>query len=354
MRRSTLLIPAAAILAAAAIFSYAGPLNPPGGPMSPTYKTLSEVEPRIAINGTNTPPGVDSLFRITQPGSYYLTGNISGVGAKHGIEIAASGVTIDLMGFALTGVPGSLDGITVAASNLSRIAVRNGTVSGWGVNGVDLYDLNLYGCSVTDVHAGGNGGLGIGVGRACTVSGCTAYSNTGSGIVAVDACAITGCSASFNNYGFEIGAGAAVSGCAAFLNNLAGMRGGAGNVITNCTSRGNGTDGIIMSSANLIQGNTCTSNGVNSSSGAGIRVQNGDNRIEGNNCAIGDIGIAADSAGNIIIRNSCSGHVTDWVIAANNVFGPIIDRRAPASAAVSGFSAASSLGTTDPTANFSY
>jgi hypothetical protein len=39
---------------------------------------------------------------------------------------------------------------------------------------------------------------------------------------------------------------------------------------------------------------------------------------------------------------------------ANNVFGPIIDRSAPASAAVLGNSAASSLGSTDANANFTY
>jgi hypothetical protein len=40
-----------------------------------TYKTLSEIEPRIALNQANTPGSASKLFRITQPGSYYLTGN---------------------------------------------------------------------------------------------------------------------------------------------------------------------------------------------------------------------------------------------------------------------------------------
>jgi hypothetical protein len=61
-----------------------------------------------------------------------------------------------------------------------------------------------------------------------------------------------------------------------------------------------------------------------------------------------------DGAGNIIITNTCSGNTIDWVFVANNVFGPIIDRRVPASASVSGFSAPSSLGSTDANANFSY
>src|SRR6185295_11122012 len=81
----------------------AGPLDPPAGPILPTYKTLNEVEPRIVINAANTPGDADSLFKITQPGSYYLTGNITGVAGKHGIEVVASGVTLDLNGFDLLG-----------------------------------------------------------------------------------------------------------------------------------------------------------------------------------------------------------------------------------------------------------
>jgi hypothetical protein len=73
-----------------AVVSVAGPLSPPGGPVASTYKTLSEVEPRTAVSLANTPGDADSLFKITQPGSYYLTGNIVGVAGKHGVEIAAA------------------------------------------------------------------------------------------------------------------------------------------------------------------------------------------------------------------------------------------------------------------------
>jgi hypothetical protein len=100
-----------AMLVASAVV--AGPLVPPLGPVAPTGKTLAEVEPRIAINLANTPGDADSLFKITQPGSYYLTGNITGVTARHGIEIVASNVTLDLRGFEVRGVAGSLNGIRV-------------------------------------------------------------------------------------------------------------------------------------------------------------------------------------------------------------------------------------------------
>lgn len=44
----------ALMLAASAGLLIAGPLNPPGGPVASSMKTLSEVEPRIVINATNT------------------------------------------------------------------------------------------------------------------------------------------------------------------------------------------------------------------------------------------------------------------------------------------------------------
>src|SRR2546423_12808745 len=51
---------------------FAGPLDPPAGPVTSSNKTLGEVEPRTPVNATNTPGDGISLFKITQPGSYYL------------------------------------------------------------------------------------------------------------------------------------------------------------------------------------------------------------------------------------------------------------------------------------------
>src|SRR5437868_7397499 len=79
----------------------AGPLNPPAGPVTSSYKTLTEVEPRTAINAANTPGDSFSVFKITQPGSYYLTSGFAGVTGKTGILIASGGVTLDLNGFTI-------------------------------------------------------------------------------------------------------------------------------------------------------------------------------------------------------------------------------------------------------------
>jgi hypothetical protein len=57
---------------------------------------------------------------------------------------------------------------------------------------------------------------------------------------------------------------------------------------------------------------------------------------------------------NVIVKNTASYNTTNYHIVAGNVFGPIVDRILPASAAVDGNSAPSSAGTTDPWANISY
>jgi hypothetical protein len=83
-------------------------------------------EPRIAVNRP-APRRRRQPFKITQHSSYYLTGNITGVTAKHGIEITASG-SHDLNGFELLGVAGSLKRGLRHGSEPNNIAVLNGSI----------------------------------------------------------------------------------------------------------------------------------------------------------------------------------------------------------------------------------
>lgn len=82
-------------------------LPPPPGPIDESGRW----GPRIEINQNAAPGDADSIFRISAPGSYYLTSNLVGLAGKTGIEIASANVTIDLNGFTLQGVPDSLNGI---------------------------------------------------------------------------------------------------------------------------------------------------------------------------------------------------------------------------------------------------
>lgn len=101
----------------------AGPLNPAPGPIASTPGP----EPRIPVNQENTPGNSANTFVISQPGSYYLTGNVLGEAGKNGIRITSSNVTLDLMGFECRGVTGSLTGIYMAVFRRG-ITIRNGTV----------------------------------------------------------------------------------------------------------------------------------------------------------------------------------------------------------------------------------
>ena len=383
-----------AIIAAAAMISarvVAGPLDPPSGAVSPTYKTLSEVEPRIAINATNTPGDANSVFRIAQPGSYYLTGNLTGQAAKHGIEIAASGVNLDLNGFDLVGVTSSLDGIATSVSSLRNITIRNGSVRNWGDDGVDLYSTFTKVARVEGVHSTGNVGYGIrlgdgglvsdchasyngvsGISGALTVVACvarnntqygisivnggtitdsSAFSNTLYGIYAGNGCTITHCSARSNGDGMIAFGESLVQGCTAVGNTGDGINGQQGTTILDCVCSENGADGIVVLNMSLVRGNTCTNNLSD-----GIFVSSFDgNRIEGNHMSGNARGLHVIGAGNVIVRNTANANTAvNWSIVANNVVGPILNRTAPASPAISGDSAASSLGSTDANANYTY
>lgn len=111
------------------VVSYAGSLNPPADP-APTMKTLDEVEPRIAINDENTPGDPNSTYIISEPGSYYLTGNFTCT-TKHGILIDADDVTVDLMGYRIWcsySKPPENDGIHITADH-KNINIKNGTIA---------------------------------------------------------------------------------------------------------------------------------------------------------------------------------------------------------------------------------
>src|SRR5689334_4165953 len=134
-RHIPLLLIAAGLAASLAPRALAGPLNPPAGPVAPSLKTLPEVEPRTAINSTNTPGDDTTLYRISQPGSYYLTGDITGIPGKASIAIACAQATIDLNGFKITG---GGDGIDVYYNCI--FTIKNGVVTGCNGGGVYCYN----------------------------------------------------------------------------------------------------------------------------------------------------------------------------------------------------------------------
>lgn len=284
----------ALLITAAAL--HAGPLVPPSGPITSTYKTLTEVKPSVAINATNTPGDADSVYRITEPGSYYLTANIAGEVGKQGIEIATSNVSIDLCGFAAIGVVGSLHGIATSA-NVTGVHVRNGTISKWGgtglhlgvtdavatgtlVEGITSSFNTVYGivggssARIINCAATNNGDRGIFVFSNSSISGCIAISNADAGIIAQSGGVISDCTA-WSNAGRGISSTGSVTirGCSAVGSGAEGIFAGSGGVIDNCTANGNTGVGITGSINVTIRGSVSYQNdtgGFSLSTGSAI------------------------------------------------------------------------------------
>ena len=346
--------------------AFGGSLTPPSGPVAPTPGP----EPRIAINATNTPGDADSVYRITAPGSYYLTGSVAGVAGRQGIEIASSSVSVDLMGYELRGVAGSLEGVNVSVNLAVNVTVRNGLVRDWGLDGIDFAGASVVAGSVESIQSANNGAVGILVGNGTRILGCVARGNGGNGFDTGSGCTVADCIARDNTLdGFELAGGCTITGCAAIGNGVDGISAGSGNVvtacagysndgdgisantdsasITGCHARFNGSDGIQVSSNSHLLQNTCSVN----STGAGIHVTGGDNRIDGNHCADNLTGVLIANSGNLIIRNTCAGNTTNWDVAANNA---ILVVTAVVTPAFSGNAGGVSPGSTNPNANFSY
>lgn len=356
MRTPAKLITASA-LAALAVAGFAGPIAPPAGPVGPTMKTLAEIESRIAINATNTPgdaDGTPSVYKITQPGSYYLTGNISVAQAKSAIEVAAHNVTIDLNGFEINGNAVGLSGVYSTMSGARGLTVRNGSISWFTSHGV--YAESVRSPSLTDVRIGVCGS-GARLGDCAVVSRCVFDGNTSFGLHlagggSVDQCTaieggngfsaqgwanFTGCTArTCTGKGFQMLFGGTVTNCSATHCTGDGFWLQSGASITNCQSQNNTGAGVFLNGACTATNNSVTGN-TN-----GIVATNAANRIDSNNVTYSSgAGISVTSDNNFIVRNTARANTTNYNIPTGD-FGQVITNPG------NGFVA------TNPWANFAY
>ena len=167
-----------------------GSLTPPGAP-APTMKTLQQVEPRTPI--------ATAPFTISQPGSYYLTTNLT-VSGGDAITIATNGVTLDLNGFTISSTTNPAAGTAVLInSGLRNLTILNGFILG-GVtnngNGVFSglgfgYGIFYSGSAPQNVRVCGVSvsgcqyhGIYVGFGASTTVENCVVRTVGSYGIVA--------------------------------------------------------------------------------------------------------------------------------------------------------------------------
>ncbi len=164
-----------------------GPLTPPGAP-APTMKTLDQIEARTPISS--------APFTISNPGSYYLTANLT-VSGGDAIIIATSGVTLDLNGFTITSTAPSAAGNGIHIYNdLRNLVILNGFIRG-GVtnNGSGVYSGSGFGSGifgykqnarVSGVSVAGclDDGIFLGLGDSTVVESRTVRTVGGNGILA--------------------------------------------------------------------------------------------------------------------------------------------------------------------------
>jgi len=297
------LVRTSALLALAAGAAFAGPLDPPAGPVAPTGKTLAEVEPRIAINSINTPGDSSWMHRITQPGSYYLTGNLVVSPNKSGIFIDAENVTIDLNGFEISysGPDSDSSGIEASDDEIPErgCTVKNGAIRGFHGSGVSLDDSS----TVENVRVRGNGSSSYGI----------LVSSHGR---------VSGCSVTGANIGIAASYAAIVENCTSAENSQSGYS-VVGAVVRGCTAMNNASYGIYAQAGAVVEGNRLYNNGV--ASGSAIAIAGEGSVVRDNDIRGGWVGVRLNTgaADNLVAANRIRG-TGSWPIVmsgqAQNTF----------------------------------
>lgn len=326
------------ILLPSSLIRAQGSLTPPPGAPAPTMKTLDQIEPRTPVNATTCPGDAASLYIISQPGSYYLTGHIAGVAGKNGITITGCGISLDLNGFAVKGAGGAgfEDGISVRGGD---VQVMNGSITGWPRYGMNvsilvpgtgcaiLTRLSSYAntgsapvsggflageaCILTDCTANENGFYGIHATRSTMVR-CTARKNGGTGFSG-NVSVFEHCTASANAAGFGAGLGSVFTSCMAQDNTGPGFSGA--GVFTDCAARLNGTGFSVApgsrltrcsakdnTGAGIITDESCAAESCSATSSGGDGIACGSYCTVLNCSAMSNAGDGIQTAGKCVIR----------------------------------------------------
>jgi hypothetical protein len=173
------LIAGASLLGAAALakVARAGDLNPPAGPISPTGRSLTDVEPRTPVQKLSG--NADFLYIIQTRGSYCLTGDIIVPPNMRAILVVCptGNVSIDMQGFCIRGQQGGLGALTVQSAGLDYLEIDDGYIRDMSGDGIDSGNARCMECH--DLHvdhcAQGIVVRNSGIVEACVVERCTSH-----------------------------------------------------------------------------------------------------------------------------------------------------------------------------------
>jgi parallel beta-helix repeat protein len=261
-----------------------GPLDPPAPPAS----TAGVLRPGTPI--TSLP------FTISQPGNYYLTGNLTLASAGNGIMINADDVTLDLGGFTIDGGGAGAYGVLLT-NGLSGEAVRNGNAEHWTGAGFLLASESL----AENLQAS-HDTTGI-IFDDGNLTGCTVAFDSQDGVQAAFA-TISNCNAQSDGTGFDLNS-SSLSHSVAKSNTGDGIIVIGSGTIDHNTVNFNGANGIRDNGTNSFVEDNSVSNNAQTLFASGIYVSTDDNRIAHNSVSqtFGE-GIAVDGSFNTIDENS--------------------------------------------------
>jgi parallel beta-helix repeat protein len=291
-----------------------GPLVPTNAP-GLTMKTLDQVEARIPISSIP--------ITLNNSGSYYLTAPLSMGSNLHGIQISADNVTIDLNGYSLVGTSNSHSGVYIIGLH-SNIVVKNGSLMGWGWEGVDLNSADNGRVERLQVSGVIRSGIRLGLnGKAldCQVIGGRA------GLVGFEACEFRQCQAlNIRGHGFEPGSRALIEGCQAINCGTNGIYAGNETVIRNCQVISNQASGISVGTRCEVSDNYANNNGL-SGTGAHIHCRGNQNRVERNQLfETSDAVIRARTIENVITDNVVLDTLPSYDLSATNSINILIHK----------------------------
>jgi hypothetical protein len=214
----------------------------------------------VAAGPTAVGTKITSLpYTISKPGFYYLTGNLSYSNSfNNGITVNSDDVTLDLMGFSLSGPGSTSDSDAIYMSSRKNVEIRNGTLSGWHYGILEDSSAALRHRVINMRVESMTEGIDL-YGRGHLIKGCTVGDCAGNGIY------LAGATASGN----------VVSNCGTGINLTA-----AGNVIGNMVeTNAIGQTGIYIGTGttfpNLVMQNTVTGPGTRFVQGGGsVTVSN--------------------------------------------------------------------------------
>ena len=114
-------------------------LTPPLGPVSESGRFGHTIE----LNQSTAPGDANSVFKISAPGSYVLTEDLSVPGGRIGIEINSDDISIDLNGYSIRGAdPATSVGISVNTDPGPLVIYRNLRVTNGVIRSAN-YGINL-------------------------------------------------------------------------------------------------------------------------------------------------------------------------------------------------------------------